>query len=166
MKLFLFTVISLLSSSVISVEIYECKDEHNVPYFSQTPCGPNAVVHDIKSTTNNPTDSKAKNSAQPDFEEEYKNSKLRSKIRSIDLKIKKLQSDINSLNQKRDKEINIYQKKIKRNEEKAGKNIKKAALRNKAHNERVVSIQEKYARKIEKKQNQIDVLSEEKESIQ
>ena len=165
-KIFFFTAAISLSSPLLALQIYECKDEENIPYFTETSCGPDAVIHEIHSTPTPTTDTADTSSKQPRYVQEYEESKKRSKLRSIDLKIKGLLSDIESLTKKRDGEIAVYQKKILRNEEKAGKNKKKAELRNKGHKEAIVSIEQKYNEKIAKRQTKISVLLEEKDSIE
>ena len=164
-KILFFTATITLSLPLFSMQIYECKDEENVPYFTEKPCGSDAVIHEIDSTQKRSPGPTSNTGDQPGYSEEFEKSKKRSKLRSIDLKIKKLQSDIASLTDKRDKEIDIYSKKILRNEEKAGKNKTKAALRNKGYQEKIVSIKDKYNKKITKKQNQITELSEQKDNI-
>jgi hypothetical protein len=165
-KIFFFAATIILSSPLFSMQVYECKDEHNNPYFTETLCGPSAVIHEIDSTNTSPTSSDSTSGDQPRYVEEYEKSKKRSKLRSIDLKIKRLQSDIESLTNKREKEIAVLHKKILRNEEKAGKNKTKAALRNKGHQEKIVSIKDKYNGKIAEKQNKIRVLLEEKDTLE
>jgi len=165
-KIIFFTTTITLSSSLFSMQIFECKDEHNNPYFTETPCGSKAVIHKIDSPSTNSTNSGGTTGNQPAYVEEYEKSKKRSKLRSIDLKIKRLQSEIESLTKKREKEIAVYRKKILRNEEKAGKNVKKAELRNKGHKEKIVSIEDRYNRKIAEKQHRINTLLEEKDAIQ
>ena len=165
-KIFFFTATITLSSSLFSMQIYECKDVHNNPYFTETPCGPDAVIHEIKPTITSPTSSGSTTGNQPRYVEEYEKSKQRSKLRSIHLKIKRLQSEIDSLMKKREQEIAVYRKKILRNEEKAGKNIKKAELRNKGHKEKIASIEDRYNGKITKKQDKITALRKEKDAIE
>ncbi|NNJ91709.1 MAG: DUF4124 domain-containing protein [Gammaproteobacteria bacterium] len=165
-KIIFFAATITLSSPLFSMQVYECKDEHNNPYFTETPCGSGAVIHEIDSTNTSSISSGSTTDNQPGYVEEYEKSKKRSKLRSIDLKIKRLQSDIESLTNKREEEIAVYRKKILRNEEKAGKNIKKAELRNKRNKEKIVSIEDRYNGKIAEKQNRLTALREEKEAIE
>ena len=164
--LLLLTATICLSLPLFATEIYECKDENGNPYFTEIPCGPDGVMHKINSTYKSSLDSSAAASHQSSVAEQYEQSKRRSKLRSIDLKMKRIQSEIDSLTNKRDAEIEVYHKKILRNEEKAGKNKKKAELRNKGNKEKIAAINDEYNRKIEKKQNRLSELREEADSLQ
>lgn len=164
-NLLLLTATICLSSPLVATEIYECKDENGIPYFTETPCGPDGIVHKINSTYKSPPASSGAASHQSSVAEQYAQSKRRSKLRSLDLKMKRIQSEIDSLTKKRDAEIEVYHKKILRNEEKAGKNKKKAELRNKGNKEKIAAINDQYNRKIAKKQDRLSELREEADSL-
>ena len=164
-NLLLFIVTLCLSSPLFATEIFECKDENGNPSFSETSCGPDAVIHKITPTYISSPDSSSAATNQSSVAEQYQQSKKRSRLRSIDLKMKRVQSEIDSLIKKRDAEIEIYQKKILRNEEKAGKNKKKAELRNQGNKEKISDINDRYNQKIAKKQKRLAELRAEADSL-
>ena len=167
MKAFFYIIFfTLFSFTGVYADIFKCETADGQIAYTEIKCETGSLVRKIKQQVQQPRQEYTnQNTNERNFAEEGERSDNRSKIRSLDLKIKKRQNEIDSLIRKRDKEIETYTKKINRNIEKAGKNEKKAALRNKSLNEKVKTIKDNYNRNIEKKQNKIAELQEQKSKL-